>query len=75
MLQGAFVAVVLHHEQQLGFGLGVKEKGSGSDIRRVGDLLRGDLIDTVCREEFAGRGDDPFKLLLLVAFASSWHRS
>jgi hypothetical protein len=73
------VAGVLDQQEQLALAPGVKKQCSGTDVRLVGDLLRGDRIDAVRVEEFTCGGDDAFELLLFVTLATSdgltaaWH--
>ena len=69
--QGVDVAGVLHEEEQLALGLGVQEQGARADVGLVCDLLGGDLVDAMLREELGGRGGDAVQLVLLVPLASS----
>ncbi len=71
LLEGIGVAGVLHEQEQLALGLGVKKQGAGADVGLVGDLLRGDVVDTVLGEEFSRGGGDAFELGLLVPRAPS----
>ena len=64
------VVRVLHEQQQLALRLGVQEQRARADICLLGDLLGGDVVDAVLREQLSrGRGD-ALELLLLVALAA-----
>lgn len=65
------IAGVLHEKEQLTFGLGVKEKCAGANVGLVGDLLSGDLINTMLGEKLTGGGCNAVELGLLVPLASS----